>query len=63
MVSNLFYPFDQSGDAKESFKLLIEKAFKNFNGLHKDEITEEQFCAAMESVEKYTTPETTSRFL
>lgn len=45
MVSNLFYPNDIEGKAKQTFKELIEKAFKNY--CFKDEINEESFCNAM----------------
>ena len=45
MVSNLFYPFDETGEAKSQFKDLIENAFKNY--CFKDEISEENFCSAM----------------
>lgn len=40
MVSNLFYPNDVTGEAKKSFKDLIEKAFKSHTVNNKDEITE-----------------------
>jgi hypothetical protein len=45
MVSNLFYPNDITGQSRNSFKELIEKAFAEYstNG----HISEEQFCKAM----------------
>eukprot|EP01006_Ploeotia_vitrea_P067731 TRINITY_DN98228_c0_g1_i1.p1 TRINITY_DN98228_c0_g1~~TRINITY_DN98228_c0_g1_i1.p1 ORF type:complete len:127 (-),score=2.87 TRINITY_DN98228_c0_g1_i1:212-592(-) len=61
MVSNLFYPNDETGQSRAKFKELIEKAFEDYstNGT----ITEEQFCKAMDSIEQYINNETTERFL
>ncbi|CAD8132115.1 unnamed protein product [Paramecium octaurelia] len=61
MVSSLFYPNDQNGEAKQNFKNLITQSFKSH--CYKDEINEESFCNAMNSVEKYINEETTDRFL
>lgn len=61
MVSSLFYPNDQNGEAKRNFKNLIEQSFKSY--CFKDEISEEAFCNAMNQVEKYINDETTERFL
>ena len=47
MVSNLFYPFDETGEAKSQFKNLIENSFKTYCHVIKDEITEDKFCEAM----------------
>lgn len=47
MVSNLFYPFDETGEAKAQFKNLIENSFKTYCHVIKDEITEDKFCEAM----------------
>ncbi|EAS07408.2 hypothetical protein TTHERM_00569460 (macronuclear) [Tetrahymena thermophila SB210] len=63
MVSNLFYPNDVTGEAKKAFKDLIEKAFKSHTVNNKEEITEQQFCSAMDSIEKYMNEETNDRFL
>ncbi|KAL4510718.1 hypothetical protein ABPG72_004872 [Tetrahymena utriculariae] len=63
MVSNLFYPNDATGEAKKAFKDLIEKAFKSHTVNNKEEITEQQFCSAMDSIEKYMNEETNDRFL
>ena len=45
MVSNIFYPFDKSGESKIRFKELIEDSFKDYqiNNI----ISEENFCLAM----------------
>lgn len=61
MVSSLFYPHDQNGEAKLNYKLLIENSFKSY--CFKDEISEDAFCNAMDSVEKYINEETSERFL
>lgn len=61
MVSSLFYPHDENGEAKQNFKQLIETSFRSY--CFKDEISEESFCNAMNSVEKYINDETSDRFL
>lgn len=61
MVSSLFYPHDENGEAKQNFKQLIEQSFRSY--CFKDEISEEAFCNAMNSVEKYINDDTTDRFL
>ncbi|KRX00177.1 hypothetical protein PPERSA_10676 [Pseudocohnilembus persalinus] len=63
MVSNLFYPNDQIGDSRNKFKLLIEKAFEQYSSNNNQEITEDNFCKAMESIEQYVNDETNERFL
>jgi len=63
MVSNLFYPFDEKGEAKGKFKQLIEDSFKTYCHVIKDEITEDKFCEAMDSIDKYMNDETVERFL
>lgn len=63
MVSNLFYPFDEKGESKTKFKQLIEDSFKTYCHVIKDEITEEKFCEAMDSIDKYMNDETVERFL
>lgn len=63
MVSNLFYPFDEKGESKAKFKQLIEESFKTYCHVIKDEITEDKFCEAMDSIDKYMNDETVERFL
>lgn len=61
LVSNLFYPFDNSV-YKEHFRMDIMKAFNDFSNKN-NEITEENFVKIMDNIDRFMKLEHYERFL